>query len=255
MSEADYGRHFSALADRYDRLRADLRPELVEAVVERGDLRGRRVLDVGCGTGVWAAELALRHGAKVWGVEPSPEMVAAARARVPRGVGIREGRAEELPFRDGWFERTLMVLVVHLLDRPRAFAELRRVLAAGGRAAVATTNPERYDQFWMAPLFPSYVAVERARFPDAATLERELAAAGFDSVDVARLPMLRRFSREQALAKLRGRAYSTFELLNPDELEAGIERAERELPDPVEYELEWLIAVGAVDSGRPKQRE
>ena len=95
----------------------------------------------------------------------------------------------------------------------------------------------------MAPLFPSYVDVERARVPDAAALERELAAGGFDAVDVTRLPLLRRFSREQALAKLRGRAYSTFELLPEDEIEAGIERAERELPDPVEYELEWLVAV------------
>jgi len=244
-SSPDYGGHFGALAERYDTLRgaSELRPELVDLVVGRGDLAGRRVLEIGCGTGVWAAELALRHSAKVWAIDPSPEMVEAARARVPAGVGVRAGLAEELPFRDSWFERTLMVLVVHLLDRPRAFAELRRVLAPEGRAVIVTTNPERYDGFWMAPLFPSYVEVERARFPDAATLERELAASGFDAVDVARLPLLRSFSRAQALAKLRGRAYSTFELLDEAEIEAGTERAERDLSDPVEYELEWLVAV------------
>jgi ubiquinone/menaquinone biosynthesis C-methylase UbiE len=244
-SSPDYGGHFATLAERYDTLRgaSELRPELVELIVEHGDLAGHRVLEVGCGTGVWSAELARHRGAKVWAIDPSPEMVEAARTRVPRGVGVRAGRAEELPFRDDWFERALMVLVVHLLDRPRAFTELRRVLAPGGRAVIATTNPERYDRFWMAPLFPSYVEVERARFPDAATLERELAAVGFDAVDVTRLPLLRRFSRDQALAKLRGRAYSTFELLPDKEIEAGIDRAERELPDPVEYELEWLVAV------------
>jgi ubiquinone/menaquinone biosynthesis C-methylase UbiE len=242
-SSPDYGGHFGALAERYDALRgaAELRPEVVELIVTQGDLAGRRVLEIGCGTGVWAAELARHHGAKVWAIDPSPEMVEAARARVPPGVGVRTGRAEELPFRDDWFERAVMVLVVHLLDRPQAFSELRRVLAPGGRAVIATTNPERYDEFWMAPLFPSYIEVERARFPDAATLERELAAAGFGEVDVTHLPLQRRFSREQALAKLRGRAYSTFELLDEDEIRAGIERAERELPDPVQYELEWLI--------------
>ena len=242
-SSPSYARHFDVLAERYDALRgaSELRRELLAAVIERGDLLGRRVLDVGCGTGVWATELA-RRGASVCGVDPSPQMVAAARRRVPPGVDVQVARAEELPFRDASFERTLMVLVVHLLDRPRAFAELHRVLQPSGRALIVTTNPERFADFWMAPLFPSYADVDRRRFPDGSTLAVELRAAGFHSVSITRLPLLRRFSRKQALAKLRGRAYSTFELLDEAEIRAGIERAEHELPDPVEYELEWLLA-------------
>ena len=49
--------------------------------------------------------------------------------------------------------------------------------------------------------------------------------------------------RETALRRLRGRHISTFALLDPEEVRAGIERAERELPDPVEVRLEQLLVV------------
>src|SRR5690348_12313026 len=126
---------FSALAERYDALRntGEFWPELVERVVELGDLRGRRVLDVGSGTGKWATVLAERYGCKVWGVDSSPEMLEVARRRVPAGVGLKVGRVEDLPFKDGWFERVLMSLSLHLADRPRALAEAFRVLEPGGR--------------------------------------------------------------------------------------------------------------------------
>jgi SAM-dependent methyltransferase len=81
------------------------------------------VLDVGCGTGRTAAALAERYGAKVWGVDPSEEMLAVARQKVPASVGLKAGSAEDLPFRDGWFERAVMVLVVHHVDRGRALPD------------------------------------------------------------------------------------------------------------------------------------
>ena len=48
---------------------------------------------------------------------------------------VKVAPAEQLPFKDGWFERALMWLVVHLVDRPRAFGEAARVLAPDGRLA------------------------------------------------------------------------------------------------------------------------
>src|SRR5207248_1569998 len=96
---------FAKLAPSYDELRntGEFWPELVERVVEEADLRGRRVLDVGSGTGRWAAALAERYSCKVWGIDTSPEMLEVARERVPDGVGLRVGRAEQLPFKDAWF--------------------------------------------------------------------------------------------------------------------------------------------------------
>jgi hypothetical protein len=49
--------------------------------------------------------------------------------------------------------------------------------------------------------------------------------------------------RERALTKVRGHFISTLQLLDEDEFRSGLERLEAELPERVEYELAWLVAV------------
>lgn len=233
---------FAARAARYDELRpADAAwRELFELLVREGDLRGRRVLEVGCGTGQLAVALAEEARARVWAVDAEPAMAELARGR---GVAARVASAESLPFKDGWFERVLMRLVVHLVDRGRALPELRRVLAPGGRAAIATFAPEHFDGFWLVRLFPGLEAIDRARFPRVAALEEELLAAGFAGTRVVRLSQRHELSRDAALERIRGRHISTFDLLDEAELAEGTARAERELPETVEIRLEWAVVV------------
>ena len=134
--------------------------ELFAALVREGDLRGRRVLEVGCGTGALAGALAERAVCRVWGLDASEERLAIARARVP-GVRFKQARAEQLPFKDGWFERVVISMSLDSVDRPRALAESRRVLGSGGRIAVANADP--------------------------AQLEDELVAAGFVAPQIGRI--------------------------------------------------------------------
>jgi len=213
--------------------------------VREGDLRGRRVLEVGTGTGRVAAALAERAYAKVWAVDASPEMLAVARRNVPRGVAFKEARAEALPFKDGWFERAVAMLVVHVLDRPRAFAELRRVLAQDGRLAIATFDPAHVRGYWLNEYFPSIATIDLARFAPAEVLTGELRAAGFAAVRTIRLNQRARIDRETALERIRGRHISTFDLIDETELEAGLNRATKELPDLVEYRTEWLVVAAS----------
>jgi SAM-dependent methyltransferase len=233
--------HFDRVAGRYDELRSppDVTP-VHDLLVREGDLAGRRVLDVGCGTGAHGAILAERFGCKVAGLDSSRAMLAKAREKLP-GAELKLGVAEELPFEAESFDAVLAMLVVQHLDRARSFREARRVLVPGGRCLITTSNPAAFPRFWMAPLFPSYVAVEQARFPSAEALEADLRAAGFVDVRCLRHDVPRRFSRDEALARLHGRHASTFELLGEEEYRQGLERAERVLPDPVEYTLELLI--------------
>lgn len=238
---------FGPLARTYDELRpADaLWHEAMELLTRLGDLRGRRVLDVGCGTGRLAALLAERHGCKVWGVDVSAEMLAVARERVPRGVGLKLAPAEDLPFRDATFERAVLTLVVHHLDRPRAFGEIARVLEPGGRLALLTFDPPSFEGYYLNRYFPSIRAIDSARFPDAQSLERDLREAGFADLGVHRHEEHRSISREEALAKIRGRHISTFQLIGEDEYASGLEQAERELPDTIEYGDRQLIVTAA----------
>src|SRR5205807_5654130 len=146
VPEPDFGKR----AGSYDRLRpADANWwELFDLLVREGELHGRRVLEVGCGTGRLAEALADRAAARVWAVDPSAEMLEVARVRAP-SVRFRRAAAERLPFRDGWFDRAVMTLVVHVLDRPRAFAELRRVLRPDGCLAFATFDPAHIHAYWL----------------------------------------------------------------------------------------------------------
>jgi len=234
---------FDARAATYDALRPSGRAwwRLFEVLVEQGDLRGRKVLDVGCGTGKLLAALVERAHARAWGVDSSEEMLGVARACLPAGVGLKLGRAEALPFRDGWFERVTMSLVVHLVDRPRAFADARRVLGDDGRIAIATFAPEHFDTCWLNPWFPSIAELDRRRFPSEDELRDELRAAGFARVVAVPVSWVEEIDRETALARVRGRHISTFDLLPPHELEEGTARAERELPAQVEIRLEQLV--------------
>ena len=195
------------------------------------------MLDIGCGTGRFLAQLA--EVAKVWGVDASTEMLEVARSRV-ESAGLKLGSAEQLPFKDAWFERATMWLVAHLVERPRAFAEAARVLEPGGRFAVATFDPSYFDEFWLNELFPSMEAADRARFPAADELTAALAA--FDEVRLIRLSQTGSLTREVALDRIRGKHISTFDLIDDEEYEAGLARAERELPERVDYRVEWLIA-------------
>jgi ubiquinone/menaquinone biosynthesis C-methylase UbiE len=231
---------FDFRAARYE----DLRPvdenwwEVYEALVRLGGLRGARVLEVGCGTGRLSAALAEREHARVWALDVSEAMVERANAN---GVNAKVGRAETLPFKAGWFDAVAMRMVIHLVDRPRAFAQAGRVLAPGGRLVIATEDPASFDDVWFARFFPSVPEIDRRRFPSAEALRGELETSGFASVAIEPLHQERSISRDQALDIIRSKAFSTFDLLDPREYDYGLARAEAELPEKLHYRFDWLL--------------
>jgi SAM-dependent methyltransferase len=100
---------------------------------------GQRVLDIACGTGVLAREAAARVGAngQVVGLDPSPGMLAVAEALAPE-IEWREGSAGSLPFADHTFDAVVSQFgLMFFPDRRQALREMLRVMAPGGRLALA----------------------------------------------------------------------------------------------------------------------
>ena len=96
---------------------------------------GDRFLDLGCGLGA-ALEHADATGAETAGIDPSPAMVGRAASRV-LGAEVREGSAEAIPFEADRFTAALAVSTYHhWADHEAGLAEIRRVLAPGGRLLI-----------------------------------------------------------------------------------------------------------------------
>ncbi|MEW5724567.1 MAG: class I SAM-dependent methyltransferase [Thermodesulfobacteriota bacterium] len=114
---------------------------------------GERLLDVGCGAGHHLLFFQ-REGLFVAGLDPSPAMLEAARARLGRGADLRGGRAEDLPFSDNEFDVVTLIYCLEAVSDPEAaVAEAFRV--ARRRVFIGVNNPLSLDilsfrvrEFW-----------------------------------------------------------------------------------------------------------
>ena len=120
---------------------------------------GQRVLDVACGTGILAREVALRTGPTgyVAGLDPNTGMLAVAKQLAP-AVEWRQGAAESLPFPDLSFDVVVSQFgLMFFTDRRQALCEMLRVLTPEGRMVVAV-----WDSLDNIPAYATEVAlVER----------------------------------------------------------------------------------------------
>jgi len=127
---------FEVSADSYASFMGRYAEPLAVRFADWAAVRAGRVLDVGCGPGAQAAELARRLGpGAVCAVEPSASFARAAASRLP-GVAVSRAAAENLPFADGVFDAALAQLVVHFMaDAVAGLREMGRVTRPGGTVA------------------------------------------------------------------------------------------------------------------------
>jgi ubiquinone/menaquinone biosynthesis C-methylase UbiE len=178
MNPVDY----NALATQYEAHRR-INPDVFVRLT-RGLETTAAVLEVGCGTGNYIAEIATAIGCRCTGIDPSEEMVSRARSRCPSSVTILSEAAEALSLDEASFDSVFNVDVVHhLSDRLRAFAEAFRVLRPGAAFCVVT------DSEWvirnhepLSEYFPETVEFELQRCPSIEKLQHELREAGFTAI-------------------------------------------------------------------------
>jgi|SRR5579875_2729572 len=168
--------------------------------------RATRLLDAGCGSGLALAQAVVR-GAHVSGIDISPALLSIARARAPEATLV-EGELDALPFADRSFDAALAINALQFaFDPAAALAELGRVLAPGGRLAVAGfAAPERCEStalhVAMEALVPAEAQADHAPYALAApgALERAVEDAGLAVESDRELPGDWRYgSLEEAL--------------------------------------------------------
>jgi ubiquinone/menaquinone biosynthesis C-methylase UbiE len=190
------------------------------------------VLEVGCGTGHWLAQMHA-WGCRVSGLDPSAQMLARAAKSAPAAQLVR-GRAESLPWPAASFDRVVCVNALHHVeDKPRFIAEAQRVLHPGGRFMAIGMDPSaRVEQWSIYDYFETTRELDRQRFPSCTQIRSWLGDAGFiDCVtQVAEHIVFDRSARECLDRGLLAKDFtSQLSLLSDEEYLRGIERVRRDL--------------------------
>ncbi len=145
MSEKEIAEMYNKMASHWYKLRIKKKvmnelldmPAMLSLLTK---IKGKKVLDLGCGPGIYSKILKSR-GAKVWGIDLSEREIEIAKVHA-NGVDFKVGNAYDLPYKSGFFDIVVSALVVDHFKTPRvAFSEVRRVLKDGGTFLFSIYNP------------------------------------------------------------------------------------------------------------------
>lgn len=178
------------------------------ALVRAGLKPGMKVLDVGVGTGLVAAQECILTGDPklVTGMDPSSGMMAAS--KLPEGVTLVEGRAESLPFPDNHFDFLSMGYALrHIGDLSKAFSEFERVLKPGGRLCVLEiTQAESKFGRWFLKTYMRSVIPLLTRFVSKKKMTETIWRYYWDSIEACVPP-------EQVMVTMRAAGFTQVERL------------------------------------------
>jgi ubiquinone/menaquinone biosynthesis C-methylase UbiE len=238
--------HYDRLASVYDQNWA-YSPDFLEWMsgcilarlrVEPGD----RLLDVGCGTGLYARRLA-EHAELVVCVDPSARMLEQLPDH-PRLVAV-QASAEDLVVGSPTllvdrFEAILVKEAIHhVTDRGAVIGGLARLLAPGGRLLVVML-PTRIDY----PLFQAAHDRFRELQPDPEAIVTAMAEAGLAAeLSYDEFPLV--FPTERYLAMVRDRYMSLLSTFDDEEVDAGVEEIRCRYPGGrVEFKDRFAFVLG-----------
>jgi SAM-dependent methyltransferase len=204
---------------------------------------GMTLVDIGAGTGAFAAAFSDWFDLRVLAVEPSDAM----RGQIPRTPRIQvfEGNASALPLPAKSADAAWLSLVIHHIpDLELAAHEIRRVLRPGAPVLIRQGFPERLDGVELVRWFPE-TARAVATYPSVADTCKAFAAAGFhrDALERVRETYPTRLADFLGQVDTFRRADTTMRQLTDDEFARGKDRlrqAVRDAADDLEPRSNWL---------------
>ena len=113
------------------------------------EVRGKRVLDLGCGTGRWLARLLEQGAASVVGVDLSPEMLVRAQRKPQLAGTLVRGRCDRLPVKSAFADVILCSFTLgYMLDLDAFTREVGRVAAPNASVLISDFHPEAHARGW-----------------------------------------------------------------------------------------------------------
>lgn len=246
------GIDYNAIALDYDRRYELYSYSGVRSVLRHIGTARSRVLELGCGTGKWLAELE-STGCETAGVDPSPRMLQIARTRT--SAELRLGISEALPWPEFSFDVVLCVNSLHHFSVPvAALHEAFRVLRLGGKFLSVGLDPhEESGRWYVYDFFPQAAAADRKRFPSKAQRIAWLQEAGFTNIAIGVAERIHHtLSYEDAVRKgvLERTFTSQLTTLPAGEYAAGLERIHEAAQD-ADFRLQVDLALYLTSAERP----
>lgn len=168
---------FGRAAHTYDnvsRVQNSMADSLLESV---GDISGKNVIDLGCGTGYMLEELENRRPASLVGVDISTRMLAIVKNRTGN-VSLLTADMDHLPIADNCFDCVLSNAALQWCDLGRAVGEMKRLLRPGGNLLVTTFGPSTLSE-WKTP---DGGGLPTMPLPSTASIEAVLTGHGFNEI-------------------------------------------------------------------------
>lgn len=227
LKERDVAAIYNRIAKDYFRSRTlDTKARIYSDYLEKptlksvvGSVKGKRVLDLGCGPGI-LTDYFKRKGARISGIDISEKEIEIARSEFS-GIDFKVASAYKLPYPKDAFDVVVSSWVIHYLDFDKVLKEVHRILKRGGFLVFSTNNPlqevtrhkkgqprfirEFYDYFKegvRSSYWWGYDGFQRVNMPfihlTYETLIRSIIKGGFSIVDYADakpLPGIKKFDK------------------------------------------------------------
>jgi ubiquinone/menaquinone biosynthesis C-methylase UbiE len=229
--------------------------------------RAGTVLEAGCGTGRWLADLLsgqVIEPGRLFGLDRSAGMLVQARGHQP-GLLIVQGLAEALPFPDGSFDLIYCVNALHHFSQPRLFIQQAfRLLGPGGQLAIIGMDPRNFlpqanqparAHWYVYEYFEGTLETDLVRFPSWGQVLDWMISAGFAFAQLQSVEHVRDSKTGSSVWSdpfLEKNSASQLILLTEEHYQQGLERmkaalskaeaANQNLTFPVDLLIDMLVA-------------
>ena len=216
---------YTSMSEIYDSYRS-YADDVIKKIVELGQISpGKKVLDLGCGTGNISYQIKNKINTDIIGVDVSTDMLKVARSKSVEVV-LADIDNQQLPFRDSSFDTVVAAYVIHQIKNLNfMLSECYRVLRNGVLVLLTSSHKQIEEQHpIIKDFFPSYVNIDKRRFPDINRIDTVLESLSFkdiahEEVTVSKIPIDKEY-----LEKVKNKYVSTYHLMPQNEFENGIAR-------------------------------